>query len=478
MRKKYSIWLFVVLAISLSLFLSINSSTEESCSKDGLCNDTHNEKNGVSDMFTHSITHFSREELKSFLIPDGQYPLILWWDDHFYPHHHKKEVTCEQGKCLVSANRDKKNDALLRAIVLSGTHFEAAALPLPRKIYHEWALFHGESPKNNWMLSTDHVISLFNHTATFRRESDYPVSTQFLSLSDDLFSNEFFVSTQEKTRLQKESGLAPAVYVQRDCNPPSDRDTYVKELMKYIPIDSYGPCLNNKKLPEDIDGFHKLSTSSYYKFLAHYKFQLAFENAICQDYMTEKVFRPLIIGSVPVYLGSPNISDFMPSDNAVIKVNDFESPQKLAKYLLQLNADDSKYDEYLKHRKIGKITNQKLQEAIRRQKWTKITKFNKVNAGHHVLSDYSCHICNNLYERYNSIKKHLVDNKSPLIPPRMGKPNHMGCPPPQRIFPSSMMKILPQEYLYRMKEAKAIVSMIQANETDASKWHDYVQVEN
>ena len=56
------------------------------------------------------------------------------------------------------------------------------------------------------------------------------------------------------------------------------------------------PCLNNKQIPESIDGFHKFQDEEYYKFLSRYKFHLSFENAVCKDYMTEKLFRPLEIG--------------------------------------------------------------------------------------------------------------------------------------------------------------------------------------
>lgn len=43
------------------------------------------------------------------------------------------------------------------------------------------------------------------------------------------------------------------------------------------------------------------------KFVAQYKFSLSFENAECEDYITEKLWRPLIAGSVPVYIGSPSV---------------------------------------------------------------------------------------------------------------------------------------------------------------------------
>lgn len=43
------------------------------------------------------------------------------------------------------------------------------------------------------------------------------------------------------------------------------------------------------------------------KFNALYKFTLSIENSACDDYITEKLWRPLIVGSIPIYLGSPKV---------------------------------------------------------------------------------------------------------------------------------------------------------------------------
>ena len=95
-----------------------------------------------------------RKDLEKYLPPSGSDPLIIWWHDHLYPHRANERLTCEMGTCTLSSDHSKFSDPSTRAIVFSGTHFEAGDLPLPRKPYHEWAIFHGESPKNNWMLST------------------------------------------------------------------------------------------------------------------------------------------------------------------------------------------------------------------------------------------------------------------------------------------------------------------------------------
>lgn len=56
---------------------------------------------------------------------------------------------------------------------------------------------------------------------------------------------------------------------------------------------------------------HSLETMMAEEMLhlvAKYKFALSIENGVCHDYITEKLWRPLISGSVPIYIGSPSVS--------------------------------------------------------------------------------------------------------------------------------------------------------------------------
>jgi len=76
---------------------------------------------------------------------------------------------------------------------------------------------------------------------------------------------------------------------------------YVKELMKYIDVDSYGSCLHNRDFPSEGGGRHDMSgPERKTELLASYRFTLAFENTWTRDYVTEKFFQPLLAGSVPV----------------------------------------------------------------------------------------------------------------------------------------------------------------------------------
>jgi hypothetical protein len=93
-------------------------------------------------------------------------------------------------------------------------------------------------------------MNLFNHTATFKRQSDLPLLTQYLSSIDDLESRRYIKSIEEKNNLQKTQGLAPIAYIQSDCYTPSNRDMYVQVFMEHMKVDSYGSCLHNKNMSE------------------------------------------------------------------------------------------------------------------------------------------------------------------------------------------------------------------------------------
>jgi hypothetical protein len=119
------------------------------------------------------------------------------------------------------------------------------------------------------------------------------------------------------------------------------RFRYLSELMRYIAVDSFGSVLRNRTLARDTGRETKLDT------IARYRFTLAIENSRTADYVTEKLFDPLIAGSVPLYLGAPNVEAFAPADECFIHVADFNGPRALADYLLELGRDPARYAAYL-----------------------------------------------------------------------------------------------------------------------------------
>ena len=47
--------------------------------------------------------------------------------------------------------------------------------------------------------------------------------------------------------------------------------------------------------------------SDFYAEISKYKFMLTLENAVCPDYITEKLWRALQLGVIPIYLGRSSL---------------------------------------------------------------------------------------------------------------------------------------------------------------------------
>ncbi|XP_002740012.1 GDP-fucose protein O-fucosyltransferase 3-like [Saccoglossus kowalevskii] len=342
-----------------------------------------------------------------------QFPILLWWTG--FTGERGRVKTCGLDKCFFTVDRHYSEHPKTKVFMFYGTDFKSNDLPLPRQPHHEWALLHEESPKNNYKLTQPECLSLFNHTSTFKRESDFPITTQYLRDLSDLTSTEYMVKTSEKSK----NGLAPVVYVQSDCDPPSDRDSYVKELMKYIKIDSYGKCLHNKNLPEELVDPLTMDNQQFYAILAKYKFHISFENAICNDYITEKLWRSFKIGTVPIYRGSPNIKDWLPSKTSALVADDYSSPRELAKYIDYLNENDSEYDKYLEYKKTG-ITNSNLLSVMKKRNWG-VNDYTKMN----FIDAFECFVCNQVHRNNEASLKGVEKQIS------ISKADHYDCPRPR-----------------------------------------------
>ncbi|XP_022244502.1 alpha-(1,3)-fucosyltransferase 11-like [Limulus polyphemus] len=410
-------------------------------------------------------------------ISDNDKPGILWWTGRLFPHFEEDEkiISCPKGQCLSTKLRNKKDDASTRGFIFYGTDLEIEDMPLPRKSYHQWALMHEESPMNNFLFSHNIAISLFNYTATFRRESDYPLTTQFIP-SISYLTERKPIPLSVKNQLRK-NGLSAVLYVQSHCGVASDRDRYVKELSQYISIDSYGTCLQNKELPTSLADSEMFENEEFYKFISKYKFHLAFENAICDDYMTEKLFRPLHVGSVPIYKGSHKVKDWIPSDPSVIVVDDFESPAELAKFIQYLDENDEEYSRYLKFKSSEGVTNKLLLEVLFHRPWG-VNDPDKID----FIEGFECFVCDKVLEHLHFEKKKINNNTTEALLPKMGSKDHMGCPQPHVSLGTDSNLPATDEwkqyywvdsFWYAYDLGRALDAMIRNGENSSSHIHTY-----
>ena len=178
-----------------------------------------------------------------------------------------------------------------------------------------------------------------NITVNYRRDADFYIPYNTFVPRDNYQFRETHIPYRNKTKM--------VIWPVSHCYTRSHRENYVKELSKYIDVDIYGAC-----------GKYKCSKSKGKTCLEEwerkYKFHLSFENSICEDYITEKAFLPLLYELIPVVFGGGNYSRDMPP-HSFINARDFNSPKHLADFLISLAADEQRYRSYFEWKKQYKI---------------------------------------------------------------------------------------------------------------------------
>jgi hypothetical protein len=144
----------------------------------------------------------------------------------------------------------------------------------------------------------------------------------------------------QRSSVPEKTESHPTALFQSSRFDKSGRNAFIAELMRYTKIDSYGKFAHNQSLGEPDRGL-----STKLAVISRYQFCLAFENSIAPDYVTEKLFDPLRVGTVPVYRGAPNVKDFAP-ERSFINADEYDGPKALADYLHYLVQNPKEYETY------------------------------------------------------------------------------------------------------------------------------------
>ena len=247
-------------------------------------------------------------------------------------------MQCEYTKSKTEIS--KSNAVIIRGREL-GNHWRR----IPRGSEQLWVFWESEAPPNFYG-DVGRYNDVFNLTATFTQDSDIPIDTILSSLKCERDKKKWKSLEMRNFTAKKRSDVIVAWFVS-NCNAQSERYDYVQKLQNHIKVDIYGKC-----------GNHTCGVSYHnwricHKLLLHgnnsYKFYLSFENSLCDEYVTEKLWRILNIDVVPVVMGLVNYSKIFPPDS-YIDVRDFKSPTDLAEYLLHLNRNHNLYNQYLRNK--------------------------------------------------------------------------------------------------------------------------------
>ncbi|XP_055691715.1 alpha-(1,3)-fucosyltransferase C-like isoform X2 [Lutzomyia longipalpis] len=238
-----------------------------------------------------------------------------------------------KGKCIVTHNpKYLPKIEMFDAVLFSGQNHRRVGWSFPKV----------RSPHQFY------VKELYNLTMTYRRDSDiyWPYgfisdrNLTYLSAADEpnwrkpVFDDQIDPELKENIRRKNKT----AAWFVSNCNAESNRTDLNRIMQTIIDVDVYGKC-GSLECPRD------KKDNCYRLVEQHYFFYFSFENSLCRDYITEKVFNIMSYDVVPVVYGGANYSQHLPP-HSYIDANDFATATDLAKYLKSLTRNPKEYVKY------------------------------------------------------------------------------------------------------------------------------------
>lgn len=268
---------------------------------------------------------------------------------------------CRFSNCITTDDRTFLNQS--DALIFHPNNFDMKDLPSYRMPHQRYVFTYFEAllSQRDLPIFQNAPNGFFNWTMTYRRDSDiysaqhygtirrkntssavveqFPFSLQPGVLPPDpaIF---FKIRNQTHSTFSNKSKLI--AWFTSNCDTPSLREVYFLRLAHYIPIDVYGECGNHVCFP--------MFSPKCDTLLNDYKFYIAAENSICADYVTEKFYRALDAGTIPIVYGGADYSAYAPP-RSFIHVADFDSPEALADYLILLDDNSNLYSTYFEWKK-------------------------------------------------------------------------------------------------------------------------------
>jgi hypothetical protein len=215
-----------------------------------------------------------------------------------------------------------------------------------------WILWIDEANRNiedlnqyqfNWTLSfrQDSEVSIGSYGILIQRNSKSPTSYNNPDLRRILTDANIPVTNmylENRIFMNYRFRHKHALWFVSNCSPKR-RLEYYEQLKLHYPIEAFGVCVENKCDKNK----HCESEQSHLAL-----FYLAFESQTCTDYITEKFWRALYYGMIPIVLGPSKQSylDLGVPESAFIHIDDYQSAASLAKYLQRISNNYFLYRQY------------------------------------------------------------------------------------------------------------------------------------
>ena len=249
----------------------------------------------------------------------GGNPLILIWSNPWFDVDGARRAS--HGHCRITIDRAdfQVADAVVFPIPTMG-------MPPQSRAFEDqlWVLWSQESEIQFPDLTTPEFADAFDIRTTYQLDSDVPIPYADAVMFD---------RRPQALPLAERCPVPVSAWISSSWDR-CGRDDYLRELMQHIAVDSYGKVAHNADLDDDKGRASKLAA------VARYRFTVAFENSIARGYVTEKLYQPLLVGSVPIYRGAPDVARHLPATHCCVNADDFAGPRELAEFLTSMTDDE------------------------------------------------------------------------------------------------------------------------------------------
>ena len=302
--------------------------------------------------------------------------IILFWTTYYGNSRWQVDagpITCGDYTCDLTY--DKKQYSTASALMFHHRTNWLDKLPtnMPRVPEQRWVLYNREStwwgPKGKVL---NRANNLMNWTMGFRQDNDITIPTAVITRGQ--FEGGF---DPNRNYMEGKTGnlaslMSACIYY--GVAGYESRRRYIEFLEKHgLKYDMYGKC------GKDCGG----AFSSCSAVLRKYKFVIAFENSLCDEYVSEKPYRNgLMQGVVPVVMSGANLSDpYILPPGSFIDAAQFTSVAELSAFLDKVGSDPKLYNKYFEWRNYWNI------------------KLVSLNEGQEKFSnEYFCPLCTRLHE--------------------------------------------------------------------------------
>ncbi|KAL4231199.1 hypothetical protein ACF0H5_008781 [Mactra antiquata] len=272
--------------------------------------------------------------------------LILWFVPPMYIRRRLDPFAVDFSKCEYSnckLTKRFRHAKISDAILSHRTQGKTISLKRPKG--QIWIFVEHESPNFMYRIFLKHR----NHSKLWENSRDKFNWTMTYNKAVADIHLPYGEFRKHKTYIARDyAGIAAnktkgALIVTSHCDTDSKRLEYISRLKEHVEVDVMGKCgvewdCGKKNVHDDC--FEFLNTS--------YSYYLAFENALCEQYHTEKLFENFKYDILFVTRGGiPHESNAVLPKQSVIDSRDFKDAEHLGIFLKKLQNDKNMYAEYL-----------------------------------------------------------------------------------------------------------------------------------